>query len=73
MSDVNKKFDSKKDQLSGKAKEVEGKVTGDRAREAQGKTQSLMGKAKDKLADAEETVKGVVDEAKDKMKKESDD
>lgn len=32
MSDVNKKFDSKKDQLSGKAKEVEGKVTGDRAR-----------------------------------------
>ena len=40
MSDVNKKFDSKKDQLSGKAKEVEGKVTGDRAREAQGKTQS---------------------------------
>ena len=68
MSDVNKKFDSKKDQLSGKAKEVEGKVTGDRAREAQGKTQSLMGKA-----DAEETVKGVVDEAKDKMKKKSDD
>ena len=32
-----------------------------------------MGKAKDKLADAEETVKGVVDEAKDKMKKKSDD
>ena len=73
MSDVNKKFDSKKDQLSGKAKEVEGKVTGDREREAQGKTQSLMGKAKDILADAEESVKGVVDEAKDKMKKKSDD
>jgi hypothetical protein len=32
-----------------------------------------MGKAKDKLADAEETVKGAVDEAKEKLKQKSDD
>lgn len=37
MSDVNKKFDSKKDQLSGKVKEVEGKVIGDCVCEVQGK------------------------------------
>ncbi|NRN94159.1 CsbD family protein [Lactobacillus helveticus] len=36
-----------KDKVSGKAKEVEGKATGDKTREAQGKAEGLVGKAKD--------------------------
>ena len=44
------KIDSTKDKVSGKAKEVEGKVTNDKAREAEGKGQGILGKAKDKLS-----------------------
>ena len=37
------KVDSTKDKISGKAKEVEGKVTGDKARETQGKAEGILG------------------------------
>ncbi|MGO2980602.1 MAG: CsbD family protein, partial [Leuconostoc mesenteroides] len=33
---VEDKFDNAQDKVAGKAKEVEGKVTGDKSREAQG-------------------------------------
>ncbi len=45
-----------KDKLAGKAKQVEGKITGDKAREAEGKDQEDVGKAK---AAAGEVTKGV--------------
>lgn len=47
-----------KDKIAGKFKEVEGKVTGDKAREVQGKAQQAKGKVKDKIADAEADVCG---------------
>lgn len=37
-----------KDKIIGKAKEVEGKITGDKTREAQGKAQQVKGKIKAK-------------------------
>ncbi len=46
------------DRLAGKAKEMEGELTGDEAREAQGKGQGLLGKAKDKASDAVDAVRG---------------
>ncbi|MBB1098555.1 CsbD family protein [Limosilactobacillus sp. WF-MT5-A] len=42
-----------KDKLVGKLKEVEGKITNDKARETEGKLQ----KAKDKATDLKETLK----------------
>ncbi|MCF1852074.1 CsbD family protein [Lactobacillus jensenii] len=48
------------DKLAGKAKEVEGKLTGDKAREAQGKAEGLLGKAKEKINDVKEDVIRVV-------------
>lgn len=47
---------SLKDKLCGKAKEVEGKLTGDKAREVQGKAQEVLGKAKDVAQEAVEKV-----------------
>ena len=52
-----------------KAKEVEGKVTNDKAREAGGKGQGILGKAKDKLSDAKDAVKDTVDNVKGKLDK----
>jgi len=45
-----------KDKVTGKLKETEGKVTGDKDREAQGKNQKDWGKVKDKARDAKEKV-----------------
>jgi len=45
-----------KDKVTGKLKETEGKVTGDKQRENQGKNEKDYGKAKDKLRDAKEKV-----------------
>lgn len=54
---VEEKFDNAKDKVAGKAKEVEGKVTGDKTRETEGKAQGLFADVKDKLSDAAEAVK----------------
>lgn len=51
------KLENAKDKVVGKAKEVEGSVTGDTAREVEGKAQGLFGKIKDKVEDAVEDVK----------------
>ena len=69
---VEEKFDNAKDKIAGKAKEVEGKVTGDKQRELQGKTQNIFGKAKDAVTDikdaAEEAVKDTIDDYKQDSK-----
>ena len=45
------------DRVTGKAKELEGKATGDEVREGQGKAQGLLGKAKDKVSDAADSMR----------------
>ena len=68
---VEEKFESVKDQVVGKAKEVEVKVTGDKAREAEGKAQGVRGKVKDAVADVKDAVKNAVDDFKEDSKKDS--
>ena len=45
------------DRIEGKAKELEGKVTDDESREAEGKAQGTWGELKDKADDAWEGAK----------------
>ena len=45
------------DRVVGKAKELEGKATGDEVREGEGKGQGLLGKAKDAVSDAAESIR----------------
>ena len=45
------------DRIEGKAKEVEGKLTDDESREAEGKAQGKWGELKDKADDAWEDAK----------------
>ena len=54
-----------KDRVEGKAKEVEGKITGDESREAEGRAQGKWGEAKDKAGDVVEDVKDKVGEVFD--------
>lgn len=53
--------DSTKDKVVGEAKEVAGKVTGDKETEAEGRVQKVAGKIKDKVEDAAATVKATAD------------
>lgn len=46
-----------KDDLTGKAKEAEGKVTGDESREAEGQLDQAKGKAKDAIDDVKDAAK----------------
>ncbi len=52
-----------KDRIEGKAKELEGKLTDDESREAEGRAQSKWGEAKDKADDAWEDLKDKAGEA----------
>jgi uncharacterized protein YjbJ (UPF0337 family) len=52
-----------KDRIEGKAKEVEGKITGDESREAEGRAQGNWGELKEKAKDAWEDVKDKAGEA----------
>ena len=69
---LEEKFDSAKDQVAGKAKEVEGKITGDKTREAEGKAQGVLGKVKETFSDVKEAVKDTLDDYKEDSKKEID-
>ena len=69
---LEEKFDSAKDQVAGKAKEAEGKVTGDKTREAEGKAQGVLGKVKETFSDVKEAVKDTLDDYKEDSKKEID-
>jgi len=61
---IEEKFDSAKDKIAGKAKEVEGKVTGDKNREAEGKAQGVLGKVKDTITDVKDNVKDTIADLK---------
>jgi uncharacterized protein YjbJ (UPF0337 family) len=45
------------DRVKGKLKETEGKLTGDKAREGQGKAESTWGETKDKARDLRDEAK----------------
>ena len=60
------------DRIEGKAKELEGKVTGDESREAEGRTQGKWGEAKEKADDAWEDLKDKVGEAVNEHEEEKD-
>lgn len=45
-----------KDKIIGKAKEVEGKLTGDKSREVEGKAQQVKGKVKAKAKKVKEDI-----------------
>ena len=45
-----------KDKIIGKAKEVEGKITGDKSREVEGKAQQVKGKVKAKAKKVKEDI-----------------
>ena len=46
-----------KDKVVGTLKEAEGKITGDKLRETEGKAQKTKGKVKDKINDAKKKIK----------------
>ena len=48
------------DRIEGKAKELEGTVTGDDDRKAEGEAQSAWGKAKDGIREVAEDVKDAI-------------
>lgn len=50
-----------KDKIVGKAKEVEGKVTGDKLREAEGKAQKKKGEVTDRVNKVKENVREKVE------------
>ena len=49
------------DKLKGKVKEVGGRVTGDREKEAEGKGQNTAGKAEEKVVDLKKKVEGTAE------------
>ncbi|EAV39956.1 CsbD family protein [Oenococcus oeni] len=65
---LKEKADSLKKEAAGMAKEVEGKATGDKVREGEGKAGKLLGKAKEKLSDKEKN-KMKVDQVERQQKK----
>ena len=54
-------FEGKKDQATGKAKEVVGKVTDNKKLEAEGKAEGLLGKAKDTASNLKDKVEDAFD------------
>lgn len=59
------KLDAKLDQVTGSAKELAGKVLGDKGLEAEGLVDNLVGKAKEVAADVKEGLDGALEQAKD--------
>jgi CsbD-like. len=53
------------DKLKGMAKEAVGKLTGDRRKEAEGRTDQMKGKAEDTMGGAGDRAKGVKDSLSD--------
>ena len=53
------------DQIAGKAKEVQGKVTGDKELESEGQTQQTAGKVEHAVGDARDKLKGAGQALKD--------
>lgn len=59
------KLDAKLEQATGAAKELAGKVLGDKGLEAEGLVDNLVGKAKEVAADVKDGLDKAVDSAKD--------
>jgi uncharacterized protein YjbJ (UPF0337 family) len=55
------------DQVVGKAKELQGKVTGDDERESEGKTQQIAGNVEHGLGKAADKVKGAAEGVKNEI------
>ena len=64
------------DRIEGKAKEYEGKLTGDESREAEGRVQEKWGETKDKAddlwEDAKDKVGEVVNEREERKEREAE-
>lgn len=59
------KLDAKLDQVTGSAKELAGKVLGDKGLEVEGLVDNLVGKAKEVAAEAKDSLDGALEQAKD--------
>lgn len=59
--------DATTDKVVGETKEVAGKVTDDKQLEAEGKSEGLLGKAKEAVEDAKDKVSDVIEDVKDKF------
>jgi uncharacterized protein YjbJ (UPF0337 family) len=66
LSHGGRDMSGEQDQVVGKAKEFQGKVTGDKDRESEGKAQHAAGKIEHAVGDAADKVKGAADAVKDK-------
>lgn len=62
------KMDNAKNRVAGKAKEIGGKVTGNKECEAEGKAQGMMAKVKDNAIHAKENIEETADNVKDSAK-----
>ena len=58
----------RRDKVAGKAKELSGKVTGDKDLEAEGKAQRLVGKVEHAGEDARDSVRGAAHALKTKAR-----
>lgn len=58
------KFDAKKDEYTGAAKEAAGKLTGDKRTQGEGSAQKAQGKGKGAVENAKEAASDVADAAK---------
>jgi uncharacterized protein YjbJ (UPF0337 family) len=56
-----------KDDVTGKAKEAEGKLADDKSREAEGELDQAKGKAKDLLEDAKDAAGNLADRAREEI------
>lgn len=63
------KLDAKLDQLSGSVKEGLGKLTGDKEIETEGLVEKSLGKAKELVEDAKDTIEGAVNGIKNAFDK----
>jgi uncharacterized protein YjbJ (UPF0337 family) len=58
---------SLEDKISGTAKEAEGKFTGDKSREAEGKLEQAKGEGKDALGNLKDAADDLMDRARDEV------
>ena len=64
---LNDKLDATKDKVSAKVKETTCKVTGDEKLEAKGKTEGLMGKAKEGLENIKDKASDLAEDVAEKF------
>ena len=61
-------LESKFDEIKGSVKEGLGKLTGDKSLEGEGLAEQVVSKVKEAAEDSKESVEGVIDSVKDKLK-----